>query len=66
MPPFAFGSFVLDEVIFNPMVEYPWTDAVIVDRMDAFVPIFFESPRAHAKACKGNVKGIAKKKIISF
>ena len=66
MPPFAFWSFVLDEVIFDPMVEYSWADAIIIDRMDTFVPIFFESPRAHAKACKGNIEGIAEKKIISF
>ena len=46
------------------MVEYPWADAVIVDRMDAFVPVFFESPRAHAESCKGEVKGIAKQEII--
>ena len=61
MPAFAFRSFVFDEAVFDPMVEYSWTDTVIVDCMDTFVPLCLESPCVCSKACKCNLKGVSEK-----
>jgi len=41
------------------MVEYSWTDTVIVDCMDAFVPFCFESTCACLKGCESEVEGVS-------
>ena len=60
MPSLSIGSFILDLSVLQPVIEYTSADLLILDGMNAFVPVFLESFRPIVKVGKGQIKGVTK------
>ena len=65
MPTLTRGPFIVNKAIFYPVIKYPWADSLIINSMDALVPVLPENRCAEKVIFEGKGKCISEGKRIT-